>query len=103
MKKAPGDNFGHKLGHSIYFYTKKGSAPVNFIPPSFALKDIKEIPRYTQPEHQHLTVVIYGGWNGEVALIPSMTAKKLSGNCGKSSGVSGITLKTRGNSRMLKT
>lgn len=47
-KMAPGDNFGHKLGHSIYFYTKKGSAPVNFIPPSFALKDIKEIPRYTR-------------------------------------------------------
>lgn len=47
-KMAPGDNFGHKLGHSIYFYTKKGSAPVNFIPPSFALKDIEEIPRYTR-------------------------------------------------------
>ncbi|VUC75062.1 putative FAD-binding dehydrogenase [Raoultella terrigena] len=47
-KMAPGDSFGHKLGHSIYFYTKKGSTPVNFIPPSFALKDIEEIPRYTR-------------------------------------------------------
>jgi hypothetical protein len=43
---APGDNFGHKLGHSIYFYTKQTNGPVNFVPPSFALKDITAIPRY---------------------------------------------------------
>ncbi len=47
-KMAPGDNFGHKLGHSIYFYTKKGDSPVNFVPPSFALNDIQAIPRYTR-------------------------------------------------------
>jgi hypothetical protein len=47
-KMAPGDNFGHKLGHSIYFYTKKGESPVSFTAPSFALKDIQEIPRYTR-------------------------------------------------------
>ncbi|XTZ39092.1 FAD-dependent oxidoreductase [Salmonella enterica] len=45
-KMAPGENFGHKLGHSIYFYTRHTNAPVNFIPPSFALKDITTIPRY---------------------------------------------------------
>lgn len=45
-KMAPGDSFGHKLGHSIYFYTKKTDAPVSFVPPSFALKDITAIPRY---------------------------------------------------------
>ena len=45
-KMAPGDNFGHKLGHSIYFYTKQTAGPVNFVPPSFALKDITAIPRY---------------------------------------------------------
>lgn len=45
-KMAPGDNFGHKLGHSIYFYTRHTDGPVNFIPPSFALKDITAIPRY---------------------------------------------------------
>lgn len=45
-KMAPGDNFGHKLGHSIYFYTKQTNGPVNFVPPSFALKDITAIPRY---------------------------------------------------------
>jgi hypothetical protein len=45
-KMAPGDNFGHKLGHSIYFYTKQTAGPVNFVPPSFALQDITAIPRY---------------------------------------------------------
>lgn len=45
-KMAPGDSFGHKLGHSIYFYTKQTSGPVNFVPPSFALQDITAIPRY---------------------------------------------------------
>lgn len=45
-KMAPGENFGHKLGHSIYFYTKQTAAPVQFVPPSFALADITAIPRY---------------------------------------------------------
>ncbi|MDU5685575.1 MAG: FAD-dependent oxidoreductase [Kluyvera cryocrescens] len=45
-KMAPGDNFGHKLGHSIYFYTRKVSEPVKFVAPSFALQNIEEIPRY---------------------------------------------------------
>jgi hypothetical protein len=45
-KMAPGDQFGHKLGHSIYFYTKRTAEPVNFVAPSFALDDITEIPRY---------------------------------------------------------
>jgi hypothetical protein len=37
--------------------------------------------------------VIYGGWNGEVALIPSMTAKKLRELWKIVWGVWGITLK----------
>ena len=45
-KMAPGEHFGHKLGHSIYFYTKRTAEPVNFVPPSFALDDITAIPRY---------------------------------------------------------
>ncbi len=45
-KMAPGDSFGHKLGHSIYFYTKQTAGPVQFVAPSFALKDITAIPRY---------------------------------------------------------
>nr|WP_262264575.1 FAD-dependent oxidoreductase [Pantoea dispersa] len=45
-KMAPGEQFGHKLGHSIYFYTKRSAQPVRFVPPSFALKEITAIPRY---------------------------------------------------------
>lgn len=45
-KMAPDDSFGKKLGHSIYFYTKKTDKPVEFTAPSFALEDITEIPRY---------------------------------------------------------
>ena len=45
-KMAPGENFGHKLGHSIYFYTKRTAQPVRFVAPSFALQEITTIPRY---------------------------------------------------------
>ncbi|MBP2194895.1 hypothetical protein JOJ88_000331 [Pantoea cypripedii] len=45
-KMAPGEHFGHKLGHSIYFYTKRTTQPVRFVAPSFALQDIQAIPRY---------------------------------------------------------
>ncbi len=45
-KMAPGEHFGHKLGHSIYFYTKRSSQPVRFGAPSFALQEITAIPRY---------------------------------------------------------
>ncbi len=46
---ARGDEFGHLLGHSIYFYSKDTGQPVPFVAPSFALQDIEEkIPRYRQ-------------------------------------------------------
>lgn len=45
-KMAPGEHFGHQLGHSIYFYTKRTGQPVRFVPPGFALSDITAIPRY---------------------------------------------------------
>jgi hypothetical protein len=38
--------FGELLGHSLYFYTKDTGRPVTYVAPSYALKDIKEIPRY---------------------------------------------------------
>ncbi len=47
---APDASYGELLGHSIFFYTKDTGAPVNFVAPAFALKDIKQIPR-----HQHIT------------------------------------------------
>jgi hypothetical protein len=38
---------GHDLlGHSLYFYSKDTGQPVKFTPPSFALRDITQVPRY---------------------------------------------------------
>ncbi len=37
--------YGELLGHSIYFYSKDVGEPVEFVPPSYALKDITQIPR----------------------------------------------------------
>lgn len=46
-KYAPTGDFGHLLGHSIYFYSKDAGQPVKFVAPSFALTDIEgKIPRY---------------------------------------------------------
>jgi hypothetical protein len=45
-KFAPDKAYGELLGHSMYFYSKDVGRPVKFIPPSFALQDIKDIPRY---------------------------------------------------------
>jgi hypothetical protein len=44
---APGEEFGHLLGHSMYFVARDTGKPVRFVPPSFALKDVPaRIPRY---------------------------------------------------------
>lgn len=43
---APLEGSKELLGHSIYFYSKDTGRPVQFIPPSFALKDISTIPRW---------------------------------------------------------
>ncbi len=43
---APKKEYGELLGHSLYFYSKDTGKPVKFVPPSYALKDITEIPRY---------------------------------------------------------
>ena len=45
-KFAPEKTYGELLGHTMYFYSKKVEHPVKFTPPSFALKDVKQIPRY---------------------------------------------------------
>jgi hypothetical protein len=45
-KFAPDAEYGELLGHSIYFYTKDLGKPVRFVPPSYALADITQIPRY---------------------------------------------------------
>ncbi|MBO9617455.1 MAG: FAD-dependent oxidoreductase [Niabella sp.] len=43
---APTEEYGELLGHSLYFYSKDTGRPVKFIPPAFALQDIKTIPRF---------------------------------------------------------
>jgi hypothetical protein len=43
---APSSDYGELLGHSIYFYTKDAGIPVRYHAPSFALKDITDIPRF---------------------------------------------------------
>jgi hypothetical protein len=45
-KLAPSQEYGELLGHTLYFYSKDTGRPVRFVPPSFALTDISQIPRY---------------------------------------------------------
>ena len=45
-KFAPSEEYGYLLGHSIYFYSKDIGEPVTFVPPSYALDDITQIPRF---------------------------------------------------------
>lgn len=45
---SPSESYGELLGHTIYLYPKMTDHPVKFIPPSFALKEITDIPKYEQ-------------------------------------------------------
>jgi hypothetical protein len=36
------------LGHSLYFYSRDTGRPIRYVAPSFALKDITEIPRFRE-------------------------------------------------------
>lgn len=47
-KFAPSEEYGELLGHTIYFYAKDAGRPVKFVPPSYALLDMTQIPRYRQ-------------------------------------------------------
>lgn len=64
-KFAPSEEYGYLLGHSIYFYTKDIGAPVKFVPPSYALEDITQIPRFrsfnTATDGCRLWWIEYGG------------------------------------------
>ncbi|NLF77802.1 MAG: FAD-dependent oxidoreductase [Chloroflexi bacterium] len=64
-KLAPSEEYGHLLGHSLYFYSKDTGRPVKFIPPSFALDDITHIPRWrsfnTREHGCQLWWIEYGG------------------------------------------
>ncbi|MGN6603363.1 MAG: FAD-dependent oxidoreductase [Ginsengibacter sp.] len=43
---APETSAMELLGHTLYFYSKRSSQPVKYVPPAFALKDIEKIPKY---------------------------------------------------------
>jgi hypothetical protein len=63
---APSSEYGHLLGHSIYFYTKDVGRPVKFVAPSYALKDVEtNIPRFksfsTKEMGCNLWWIEYGG------------------------------------------
>ena len=64
-KFAPTREYGYLLGHSIYFYTKDIGEPVKFVPPSYALDDITQIPRFrsfnTAIDGCRLWWIEYGG------------------------------------------
>ncbi|MCY3574118.1 MAG: FAD-dependent oxidoreductase [Chloroflexi bacterium] len=64
-KFAPSEEYGYLLGHSIYFYSKDIGAPVKFVPPSYALEDITQIPRFrsfnTATDGCRLWWIEYGG------------------------------------------
>jgi hypothetical protein len=64
-KFAPTAEYGELLGHSLYFYTKDTERPVRFVPPSYALDDITQIPRYQKFNAQEhgcqLWWIEYGG------------------------------------------
>lgn len=47
-KMAPAQPQHTLLGHSMYFYSKDVGRPVTFVPPAFALKDIRSIPRFRE-------------------------------------------------------
>ena len=59
------EDYGELLGHSLYFYTKDVGKPVKFIAPSYALKDVGNLPairKYNIKDHGcSLWWVEYGG------------------------------------------
>jgi hypothetical protein len=45
---APSERTNQLLGHSIYFYSRDTGQPVRYVAPSFALRDIAQIPRFRE-------------------------------------------------------
>jgi FAD dependent oxidoreductase len=44
---SPAKEYGELLGHTIYFYSKDTGKPVKYVAPSYAIKDITKIPRFS--------------------------------------------------------
>lgn len=48
------DEYGEKLGHSIFFYTKDAGKPVDFIPPKFSMSKeeiVQRVNRISNPDY----------------------------------------------------
>lgn len=45
---SPSKAYGKLLGHTIFLYTKKVDVPVKYVAPTFALQDMKRIPKLHQ-------------------------------------------------------
>ncbi len=63
-KFAPSAEYGELLGHTIFFFSKDTGRPVRFVPPSYALKDIAQVPRHrelTAEVGSSLWWIEYGG------------------------------------------
>ena len=63
---APSSEYGHLLGHSLYFYSKDVGRPVKFVAPSYAMSHVEhEIPRFrsfsTKEMGCNLWWIEYGG------------------------------------------
>ncbi len=65
-KFAPNiEDYGELLGHSLYFHTKDVGQPVKFVAPSYALKDVNKLARWSSYQLKddgcRLWWVEYGG------------------------------------------
>ena len=64
-KFAPSVEYGELLGHTIFFFSRDTGRPVRYFPPSYALDDITQIPRYhhfsPSTTGSHLWWIEYGG------------------------------------------
>lgn len=45
---SPSEEYGQSLGHTIFLYTKMSDAPVKYVAPEFALKDMTKLPKLNQ-------------------------------------------------------
>ena len=50
---APDESYGELLGHSMFFYSKESDKSVKYVAPSYALHDIKDIPRHKLIRKNH--------------------------------------------------
>jgi len=59
--------YGELLGHTVYFYSRDSGKPVEFVPPSYALKDITAIPRWRNVgPKQHGCTYWWFEWGGRL-------------------------------------